>query len=380
MPLDVNDPNYLFLPMDEAEKLAAHIAELTNQQSQREHDCSLSVALRLRTVDGGGRSLVRQCTICGRQRGGALKRTDAPADTPPFNVDLEPAFHAQRLAIYQELQAAEAALALLIDPELAHQHAEYKASIQADREASAVQLAQARDALDAAVPALLTVNWRERLPFVIGHLQVKHAACLVDPQPVPFEPFGTEVELRSWLDPVIERDFEVAREVRGRHLTEQVRVKIDYVLIPRPHLIAHGFKPDPIGLEVKYLPLDHGFSPRASRFIWQAISYTDCEFDLRGQTTRLPHVLLFSNLSFDDEQRQLRGITDSPVANDRAKWNALLELANHANVGSLQMSGSRARNDGWRITFATGVYFSRYRQSLSLRNRHLFDKVRIGNF
>lgn len=141
--------------MDEAEKLATHIAELTNQQSQREHDCNLSVALRLRTVDGGGRSLVRQCTICGRQRGGALKRTDAPADTPAFDVDLESVFHAQRLATYQELQAAEAALAVLIDPELAHQHAEYRASLQADREASAVQLAQARHALDAAIPGVV---------------------------------------------------------------------------------------------------------------------------------------------------------------------------------------------------------------------------------
>lgn len=366
--------------MDETEKLTAQIAQLTDQQNQHEHDCSLSLSLRLRTVEGGGRSVVRQCTVCGRQRGGALKRADAPADTPAFDADLESAFNAQRLAIYKELHAAEAALTALIDPELAKQNAEYRALLQADRNASALQLTQARQALDAAIPAVLTLNWRERLPFVIKHLQQHHSASLVDPQPVPFVPFGTEVELRSWLDPVIERDFEVAREVRGRHLAEQVRVQIDYVLIPRPHLVAQGFKPCPMGLEVKYLPLDHGFSPRASRFIWQAISYTDCEFELRGQTTRLSHVLLFSNLSFDDEQRQLRGITDSPVANDRAKWNALLELANHANVGSLQMSGSRARNDGWKITFATGVYFSLYRQNPRLRNRHLIEKVRIGNF
>lgn len=377
--LKVNAPVPPAFPVGEAE-LATHIAELKNHQTQREHDCNLSVSLRLRTVDGGGRSLVRQCTICGRQRGGALKKANAPADTPPFDTELEPAFHAQRLAIYRELQAAEAALARLIDPELARQHDEYKASLQADREASVAQLVHAGRALDAAVPSLLTMDWRERLPFVIRHLQVRHSASLVDPQPVIFEPFETEVELRSWLDPVIERDFEVVREVRGRHLTEQARVQIDYVLVPRPHLIAEGFKPDPIGLEVKYLPLVHGFSPRASRFIWQAISYTDCEFNLSGQTTRLSRVLLFSNLSFDDEQRQLRGITDSPVANDRAKWNALLELANHANVGSFQISGSRARNEGWRITFAAGVYFSRNRQSLSLRNQHLFDKVRIGNF
>lgn len=366
--------------MDEIENLTTQIAQLKDQQNQHEHDCNLSLALRLRTVEGGALSLVRQCTVCGRQRGGALKRTDAQADTLAFDADLESNFNAQRLAIYQELSAAEAALTVLTDPELAHWRSQYRASLQADRDASTARLTQARQALDAAMPPILTLNWRDRLPFVIGHLQQHHSASLIDPQPAHFEPFETEGELRSWLDPVIERDFEVAREVRGRHLTEQVRVQIDYVLIPRQHLVAEGFRPDPIGLEVKYLPLDHGFSPRASRFIWQAISYTDCEFELSGQTTRLSHVLLFSNLSFDDEQRQLRGITDSPVANDRAKWNALLELANHANVGSLQMSGSRDRNHGWKITFAAGVYFSKYRDSLRLRNRHLIEKVRIGNF
>lgn len=366
--------------MDETENLTTQITQLKDQQNQLEHDCSLSLSLRLRTVEGGGRSLVRQCTVCGRQRGGALKRTDAQADTLAFDANLEATFNAQRLAIYQELHAAEVALTALTDPELARWRGEYRASLQADRDASAARLTQARGALDAAMPEILTLNWRERLPFVIGHLQQHHSASLMDPQPAHFERFETEGELRSWLDPVIERDFEVAREVRGRHLTEQVRVQIDYVLIPRQHLVVAGFRPHPIGLEVKYLPLDHGFSPRASRFIWQAISYTDCEFELRGQTTRLSHVLLFSNLSFDDEQRQLRGITDSPVANDRAKWNAFLELANHANVGSLQMSGPRIKNDGWKITFATGVYFSRYRQSLRLRNRHLIEKVRIGNF
>lgn len=366
--------------MDETENLTIQITQLKDQQNQLEHDCSLSLSLRLRTVEGGGRSLVRQCNVCGRQRGGALKRADAPPDTLAFDANLEATFNAQRLAIYQELHTAEAALTALTDPELAHWRDEYRSSLQADRDASAVRLTQARGALDAAMPKILTLNWRERLPFVIGHLQRHHSASLIDPQPAHFERFETEGELRSWLDPVIERDFEVAREVRGRHLIEQVRVQIDYVLIPRQHLVAAGFRPDPIGLEVKYLPLDHGFSPRASRFVWQAISYTDCEFELRGQTTRLSHVLLFSNLSFDDEQRQLRGITDSPVANDRVKWNAFLELANHANVGSLQMSGSRATNEGWKITFATGRYFSRNRQSLRLRNRHLIEKVRIGNF
>jgi hypothetical protein len=366
--------------MNNTEALAAQIAQLTEVRNQLDHDCGPSLLLCLRTVEGGGRSLVQQCTVCGRQRGGAHKKTGARADTPDFDTGLEVAFNGRRRAVDEELRAAQDALISLTDPMAANRRAEFRASLQADREASAAQLTQARQALDGAMAAILALNWQRRLPFVIDHLQRNHSASFLDPQPVPFVPFETEGELRGWLDPVIERDFEVVREVRGRHLTEQARVQIDYLLIPRAHLIAQGFKPEPMGLEVKYLPLDHGFSPRASRFIWQAVSYTDCEFELRGQTVRLSHVLLFSNLSFGDELHQLRGASDSPLANDRAKWTALLELANHANVANLQMFGSRARSDGWKITFATGVYFSRYRESLRLHNRQLAGKVRIGNF
>lgn len=323
---------------------------------------------------------MEQCTICGQQRGEAKKRTSATAETLEFGTDLATTYNAQRFSVDQDLSEAKGALADLIDPGLAPQRAEFQALVQADRDASFAQLTQASQALDAAIPALHRMQWQRRLPFIISHLQRNHSATFTDPQPASFVPFETEIQLRSWLHPMIERDFEVATEVRGHHLTARTRVQIDYILVPRAHLVAQGFKPDPIGLEAKYLPLDNGFSPRASRFIWQAISYTDCEFELHGQLTRLSHVLLFSNLSFEDELRQLRGITDSPLANDQAKWTALLELANHANVASLQMYGSRVRSDGWKIKFASGVYFSKFEETPKLHNRRLIEKVRIGNF
>jgi hypothetical protein len=186
--------------------------------------------------------------------------------------------------------------------------------------------------------------------------------------------------LRTWLDDWLHEDFDVWPEVVGKHLTEGSRVKIDYILKPKDHLVRAGFKPGPIGLEVKYLPIEHGFSPKASRFVWQAVSYTDCEFDLAGKPVRLPRVLLFSNISFDGERGLLKGIDHSAFSNDQAKWNALLELANHANVGALEIYGTREHYYGWRIAFATGTYFRRRRNEYTLSDRNLFEKVRIGNF
>ena len=90
--------------------------------------------------------------------------------------------------------------------------------------------------------------------------------------------------------------------------------------------------------------------------------------------------MLFSNLSFDDEYSLLKGVAPSVYENEKAKWTALLELANHANVGNLVMYGSRDNRLGWKIKFAAGIYFSRFRSECSLHNSQLFNKMRIGNF
>jgi hypothetical protein len=53
---------------------------------------------------------------------------------------------------------------------------------------------------------------------------------------------------------------------------------------------------------------------------------------------------------------------------------------NHAGVGNLEMYGTPERRSGWRIAFATGVYFRRKADEYSMSNAGLFDKERIGSF
>lgn len=213
----------------------------------------------------------------------------------------------------------------------------------------------------------------------MSHLK-KRRTDFTDPPPAESEFFRGEDELKYWLDGWIAKHFDVWREVPGRHLTEGVGVKADYLIAPKPHLTAAGFKPGPIGLEVKYLPLVHGFSPKASHFVWQAVSYTDCEFERGDERVRPKQVLLFSNMSFEHELRQLRFIGD-PKSNDRSKWDALVELANHANVGQLEILGERSMWSGWKISFAGGTYFSFHaKRGYVLHDKNLFEKVRVGNF
>jgi hypothetical protein len=370
--------------MSNVEELQRTVETLGRAVFER-HDCEGHLELRIRNVAGGATHVVSQCQVCGRQRGGPLSKAKAAvvlrgAAAPAFDEGLEQQYSAVRQRLHEEWAQASRELNELTDPE-AVRRADATQQESAAR-ATALKAAEerVRSALDTAVREAAPIAWNHRLGFVISHLQRAHPAALRDPAPRPVRGFTSEPELRDWLDAWISEDFHVLREVPRRHLTEGTRVKLDYVITPRIHLLQAGFKPGPLGLEVKHLPVDGGFSPKASRFIWQAVSYTDCEFELEDERVRLPRVLLFSNMSFDDELEMLRGIEHSVLSNDRAKWAALLELANHANVGNVEMYGTRDRRDGWRIAFATGIYFRRRGSEFSLSNPNLFEKVRIGNF
>lgn len=360
--------------------LANLIARRDQLASAREepHECEEHVAVRRRVFENRSVHFVRQCQICGSQSGGPLSKAAAATllrgeEPLAFDEAIGQA-RIERIRVWaSELAEVTTQISLIENPNAVLE------SQNVERE-SVEGKARALTALDAAVSELCRMPWHRRLPFVIEHLQRQHAVTLANPEAASVNKFESEPELREWLDAWLHEDFHVHPEVPGRHLARGTAVKIDYVLEPKEHLIAHGFKPGPIGLETKHLGLGGGFSPKASRFVWQAVSYTDCEFQLRGNAVRLPRVLLFSNLSFDGEVSLLRAIDPSPLANDRAKWSALLELANHANVGNLEMYGTRERRAGWRIAFATGVYFRRTGDEYSISNVRLFDKARIGSF
>ena len=341
------------------------------------HTCTDSMTIRLRTFSGGHLHHVQQCTVCGGQSGGPLnkaKATEQLAGTQAlaFDDNIEPAHRQVRRKLFDQITRISKEISKRLDPVGTAMDAE-GIEKAAQRKQAAVQTLE--NAVEAVGQAF---QWREILPFIVERT---HAlAAKFKEEAKAFERFTSEAELKAWLEDWIGADFEVFKEVSGVHLTENAGVKIDYVLKPKQHLIDAGFLPGPVGLEVKYLRQEGGFSSRASRFVWQAVSYTDCQFNLPDGPARLSRVLLFSNMSFEDEYSLLKGVAPSVYENEKAKWTALLELANHANVGNLMMYGSRENRLGWKIKFAAGIYFSRFRDECSLHNAQLFNKIRIGNF
>lgn len=321
---------------------------------------------------GGAKHIVRQCSVCGQQRHGPLSKKEAlhqlaGSDPLPFDEAAEDGYREARRRRLQEQQAIALRLTQLQDPDAARLEAETLSQNEAS-------LVRARSAVAEALEAVSVLPPLRREPFLIAELIARRPPCEAST-----ESFSSEVEVSSWLLGWLEQDFEVWREVPGVHLAERIRVRADLVLRPKSHLLDAGFMPCFVGVEIKYLPLD-GFSPKASRAVRQAMSYMDCEFEIDGDRVRLQRVVLFTNLSFESERNRLRGLDPSPLANDKAKWAALLELANHGNVGNFEIYGSRSSWKGWRIAFATGKYFSRYLKEYELGDSNLFAKVRVGNF
>lgn len=341
------------------------------------HTCSDSLTVRLRTFSTGHLHHVHQCTVCGRQLGGPVSKAKAAehlAGTQAliFDEAIETA--------HREIKSQLLSLINRITREIAKRLDPVGTAMDAEELQKTLQRKKvAEDAIEKAVDAVGQVHmWGNILPHIVERTQ--SLAEKFKEEPRAFQRFTSEAELKAWLENWIGDDFEVFKEVPGVHITENVAVKIDYVLKPKQHLIDAGFLPGPVGLEVKYLRQESSFSSRASRFVWQAVSYTDCQFNLSEGSTRLPRVLLFSNISFEDEYSLLKGVSPSVYENEKAKWTALLELANHANVGNLVMYGGKDNRLGWKIKFAAGTYFSHFRDEYSMHNPQLFNKIRIGNF
>jgi len=195
--------------------------------------------------------------------------------------------------------------------------------------------------------------------------------------------FKSEGELKKWFESQFSKDFEISREVKGRHLAEDVPVRIDYLLRARKHMLEAGFDARPFGVEVKYFCQEDGFTHKTSRALWQTISYNDCEFDLEGVLQKPKFCLVFSNLSFKDELHLVKSF-GLEYENDKVEWRGMLHLANHANVGCLNAKGTRDQCGGWEMRFVGGIYFSCFtyhgKSTYQKSNENVINKVRIGNF
>ncbi|MFG0604825.1 hypothetical protein ACF8CX_03655, partial [Vibrio mimicus] len=195
--------------------------------------------------------------------------------------------------------------------------------------------------------------------------------------------FNNESELKQWFKEHLEADFRIRTEVEGVY--GDSKVKIDFMLVPRKHLIEEGFVKEPIGVEVKYFDVTNKFTKKSSRAIWQTVSYKHSVFKAEtGEQYTPAYCVLFSNLSFKHERELLLKYVPTDAENDEMEWRGMLHLANHAGVGTFEISGSRKYYNGWAIKSVGGVYFRAYfcngSKAYHLSNPKLISKERHGNF
>lgn len=327
-----------------------------------------------RTVAKGAVHIVRQCRRCGRQVGSALGKKALGAagqlGLPDFDPAIEERYHQLALQAFAPANSLAPASSDPIAPEVA---ARMKLELEA------------RESLAALCGRLIEDISPSQLADALGAKAIELRRAVYNANLAITPRFADEPALKRWLVDHLAEDFELTPEVAGRHLAEGVRVEIDFMAFPKPHLIDAGFVPRHFGIEVKHINQEDGFSRKASRALWQTVSYTDSEFEIGTSLVKPTFAMLFSNLSFEAERLLLRNF-GSQRENDLVLWRGLLQLANHANVGTLDIRGTATDWRGWAMRFSTGgTYFSRrhsrsvlpvYRKS----NGHLVDKVRVGNF
>lgn len=344
-------------------------------------DCNKHLEIKIRHF-GGGAHYVRQCNACGEQRGGSLKKTDAVVllnGVPPreFDDSIE-----EERRIKNQILNEQAS-------ELLSEASRLKIMLFGEKDWKALRNEEGDEHVKAA--SLLT----EHIDSLVKQFGVNGAVGFLVRETVHLRKqahdefkqqvnrFSSEAEIKEWFELRLSKDFHISCEVPGRHLAENVQVRIDYLLKARKHLVDAGFEANPFGVEVKYFSQEAGFTHKTSRGIWQTISYNDCEFYVEERSVKPKFSLIFSNLSFQEELQLVKNF-GFEFENDKFEWRGMLHLANHANVGCLNVKGSRDQYHGWEMQFVGGTYFScgifKGEATYKKSNENVINKVRIGNF
>lgn len=347
------------------------------------HDCEDHKELRVRRF-GGGNHYVYQCMECGEQRGQSLKKDAALAinngkEPLPFDENIYPDKSEARQKIYEmrrDLYTEEQNILSLIR---GWSFDDFESSYSKEQK----KLEEANEKLSILLEGFEEEFGEEKVIDSLIAQTVLRKKKLYQQRAEETDRFTSEKELKKWFKRYVEEDFLIYEEVSGVHLAENIGVRIDFILYPKPHLIEEGFVEEPFGVEVKYFKQESGFTHKTSRGVWQTISYNDCQFTLRDKQFKTKFCLLFSNLSFSSESALIKNLGHE-WENDQIEWRGMLHVANHARVGTLAIRGDKTSLNGWGIHFAGGTYFTRSihneEKRYRLSNVDMINKVRIGNF
>lgn len=144
----------------------------------------------------------------------------------------------------------------------------------------------------------------------------------------------SEAQITDDLIASLRDDFEIHREVPGRHDVYGQGVRIDLVARARPRIVESGFTPDWFGIECKWASGGGGSTSKVTRMVWQSITYAQSTFQVDGADLRLAFVAVFT--------------PDDLPAGINAHLDTLLQLALYGKVGRIY----RYKDGAWGIKFA----------------------------
>lgn len=372
----------------DANLLIDELLEIRNKRESLEKDriigpCNCEEHKEIKTREfGGGVHFVYQCNQCGEQRGSSLKKIEAlkllnGKQPGVFDPRIEEERSIENRLAYEEISSLWEEERRIINA--IHGFPNYQSTILAEQNklkeineklASFIDDIKEEFGVENAIRALINQTVLIKKEKYNKLRETTHR-------------FTSEPELKSWFNEKLTRDFYIYPEVCGVHLSENVNVRIDYILLPKEHLINEGFQNSYFGVEVKYFNQENGFTHKTSRGLWQTISYNDSLFFLKNKEIKLKYSLIFSNLSFSKELMLVKNYGHE-MENDQLEWRGMVHIANHARVGTLDIKGEKDSYNGWSINFAGGTYFSStihgHETTYSKSNEDIINKVRLGNF
>ncbi|HBO0312669.1 TPA: hypothetical protein L4A57_004705 [Pseudomonas aeruginosa] len=324
-----------------------------------DHDCSEHLELRLRNK-GIGTAYATQCQFCGEFRGGEISKAKVKTQPPPSDQNLEDAFTQKRLEI---LSSRERTPSSLLHPR--------------DSKTLEQKLAELGEVIDEFCSAN-EIGISTLLPIYLMRQRDRYINEGYSSR------WQSEDELHDWFIRNFSKWFHIYHEVSGTGFVDREieHIRIDFVIKAKDELIEHGFTDRYIGIEVKHLnPITgKGFHGKSSRGIFQALSYwySGARWNLpNASSVELATVLIFSNLSFQDESEYVFNSLDWHY---RKVWRSYLSIANHANVGELVVKIWNDNLASWAMEYNGAKYYSMHTgRGLVKGNPNVISKRRIGS-
>ncbi len=146
------------------------------------------------------------------------------------------------------------------------------------------------------------------------------------------ETLDSEPKLHKWILKTLEEDFYTKERVWGEHIITKDRVQADIIIFPKKHLVDMGFIEEHIVIEVKHI--NNSLSKKGSQSFYQAITYKNSVFKIKNKDIRPAFCLLFSELSFEDN---FKNINNKNHIDLTSKWSGYIALASHFLVGTIKI-------------------------------------------